>query len=162
HILNGCSFGPQCKLSGEISNSIILGYSNKQHYGFLGSSYIGEWVNFGAGTTNSNLKNNYSEITLYFNEKRHCTGLKFLGVLCGDHVKTAVGTMLNTGTIIGVGANIFKPGLTDKYIPSFSWGPGEKYSFDKFLKTARIVMERREKSMPQSSEELLESIFQKS
>ncbi|MBN2363149.1 hypothetical protein JXL83_03365 [candidate division WOR-3 bacterium] len=159
HILNGCSFGPQCRLSGEISKSLFIGYSNKQHSGFLGNSYVGEWVNFGAGTTNSNLKNNYSEITVHYKGEFHRTGMTFLGLLCGDHVKTAIGTLFNTGTTVGLGANIFKPGLTDKCIPSLSWGPGEKYSFDKFLKTAETVMSRRERKLTDSYGEMLEHIF---
>ncbi|MBN1619997.1 hypothetical protein JW890_04685 [candidate division WOR-3 bacterium] len=159
HILNGCSFGPQCRLSGEISKSIFTGYSNKQHYGFIGNSYVGEWVNFGAGTSNSNLKNNYSEISVSFNGVTRRTGLNFLGLLCGDHVKTAIGTLFNTGTTAGFGANVFKPGLTDKCIPSFSWGPGEKYSFDKFIATAQTAMSRREVNLTESYREMAEKLF---
>ncbi len=159
HILNGCSFGPQCRLSGEISKSVFTGYSNKQHYGFIGNSYVGEWVNFGAGTSNSNLKNNYSEIKVNFNGVTHRTGLSFLGLLCGDHVRTAIGTLFNTGTTAGFGANVFKPGLTHKYIPSFSWGPGEKYSFDKFIATAQTAMSRREINLTESYREMAENLF---
>ncbi len=159
HICQGCSLGEITKAGGEISHSIILGFSNKQHYGFLGNSYLGKWVNLGAGTTNSNLKNNYSNIKLKFNNKIYDTDLSILGLLCGDHLKSAIGTLFNTGTVAGFGSNIFSGGLTEKFIPSFSWGHGSKYDLEKFIKTAEIVMSRREKTLSVKYRKMVELIF---
>lgn len=151
NISKGTSLGPITKMSGEISNSICLGYSNKQHFGFLGSSYLGKWINLGAGTTTSNLKNNYSDIKVKFQNRVINTKNKFLGLLCGDHTKSAIGTHFNSGSIVGFGCNIFiKSGLTEKEIKSLSWGPGESYDIKKFLKTAEITMNRRDIEMSES------------
>jgi UDP-N-acetylglucosamine diphosphorylase/glucosamine-1-phosphate N-acetyltransferase len=133
------SIGPGCRVGGEVVASIIHGNSNKGHYGFLGHSYVGEWVNLGAGTTNSNLKNNYSSVKVNGID----TGQQFMGCLIGDFVKTGIGTLINTGTVIGFGANVFGGKLTPKYIVPFSWGETEKYRLDDFLKAAEAIMKRR-------------------
>ena len=110
------------KVGGEIESSIIHSYSNKQHDGFLGHSYLGSWVNLGAGTNNSDLKNNYENITVLLNGKNVVTGSQFVGLIMGDHSKTAIGTLFNTGTIVGISSNIFGAGFPARNIPSFSWG----------------------------------------
>ncbi len=140
------TIGPVCKVGGEVEESILLGYSNKQHDGFLGHSYLGAWINIGADTNNSDLKNNYGEITVYLNNKSIPTGRRFMGLIMGDHSKTAINTMFNTGTVVGVSCNIYGDGFPPKYIPSFSWGGSgglREYNFDKSVEVARIVMERR-------------------
>jgi len=156
------SIGKVSKISGEVEESIIQGYSNKQHYGFLGHSWLGKWVNLGAGTTNSDLKNNYSPISVIISEKKINTGLRFLGSIIGDHTKTAIGTILNTGTIIGVCCNIFGDGFPPKYIPSFSWGGAQgltTYNLEKAIKTAEIVMKRRNIKMDNRYKKILQKIF---
>ncbi|MCX5750900.1 MAG: putative sugar nucleotidyl transferase [Candidatus Saganbacteria bacterium] len=142
-IRSGTSIGPHCKIGGEVSVSIILGYSNKAHYGFLGHAYLAEWVNLGAGTTNSNLKNTYSGVKIWNKGKIIESGEQFLGCLIGDHVKTAIGTMINTGSVIDVVSNIFDLSPTPKYIPPFSWGKDEEYTIEKAFEVARICAERR-------------------
>ncbi|MBZ0263869.1 hypothetical protein K8I28_04300 [bacterium] len=140
------SVGPVCKLGGEVEESIIQGYSNKQHEGFLGHALVGEWVNLGADTNNSDLKNNYSSISIVLDGENIDTGEQFFGGILGDHVKTGINTMLNTGTVIGVGSNIFGSDFPPKHIEPFSWGSaaGMKiYEFDRFIHTARTVMARR-------------------
>jgi UDP-N-acetylglucosamine diphosphorylase/glucosamine-1-phosphate N-acetyltransferase len=143
--IRACSIGEVSKVRGEISNSILLGHSNKSHTGFVGHSYLGRWVNLGAGTTTSNLKNTYGSIQVRTGHGVVDTGLQFLGSLIGDHVKTGIGMMLTTGSIIGAGANVF--GRTSpKYVPPFAWGenePYERYDLDKFLAVAERMMERR-------------------
>lgn len=141
-----CTIGPWCKVGGEVENSIFQGYSNKQHDGFMGHSFISEWVNIGADTNTSDLKNNYGNIRAQMGNHTVDTGRMFLGFLCGDHTKTAINTQLNTGTICGVSSNIFTTGFPPKFIPSFSWGGTEHappYSIDKALETAARVMARR-------------------
>ena len=146
-IRSGCSFGPVCRVGGEVEESIMLGYCNKYHEGFLGHAYLGEWVNLGALTTNSDLKNNYKEISVEIGGKSINTGSIKVGCSIGDHTKTGIGTMLNTGLNIGFSCNLYGAALfTDKSIPSFSWGtPGEltKYKTDKAAETAAISMNRR-------------------
>ena len=157
------SIGKVSKVSGEIEESIIQGYSNKQHYGFLGHSYLGEWVNLGAGTTNSDLKNNYSAVSVNISGKKLNTGLQFLGSIIGDHTKTGIGTILNTGTIIGVSCNIFGEGFPPKYIPSFSWGGAPEfktYNLEKAIKTAEIVMERRGIKMDKKYKDMMKKIYE--
>ena len=121
-IYEGCSIGPFCKIGGEINNSVFFGYSSKSHDGFIGNSVIGEWCNLGADTNNSNLKNNYSNVKLWNYEFQSFidTGLQFCGMIMGDHSKTGINTMINTGSVIGVGVNLFGPGFTRNFIPSFS------------------------------------------
>lgn len=142
--------GPYSKVGGEINNSVIFGYSNKAHDGFLGNSVLGEWCNIGADSNNSNLKNNYEKVKLWnYNKKRFVsTGLQFCGLIMGDHSKCGINTMFNTGTVVGVSSNIFGEGFPRNYIPSFSWGGAKgftDYKLDKAVETARLVFERREK-----------------
>jgi len=145
--------GPYCKVGGEISNAVFFGYSNKAHDGFLGNSVIGEWCNLGASTNNSNLKNNYSEVKVYSydSQKMVSTGLQFCGLLMGDHSKTSINSMFNTGTVVGIGCNIFDGGFPPKHVISFSWGGGregfEMYQFDKFIEAEKRVFARRNLEM---------------
>ncbi|QNL22476.1 GlmU family protein [Hyphobacterium sp. CCMP332] len=158
------TIGPYSKAGGEISNSVIFGYSNKGHDGFLGNSVIGEWCNIGADTNTSNLKNNYDEVKLwnYSKERFIKTGEQFCGLIMADHSKCGINTMFNTGTSVGVGANIFGSGFPANFIPSFFWGgPQGKATFtiNKMLETARIVMSRRNKTLDKTNEDILEMIF---
>ncbi len=142
------SIGPHCKVGGEVNNSVIMGYSNKAHDGFLGNSVLGEWCNLGADTNNSNLKNNYANVNLYsYNtHKLENTGLQFCGLIMGDHSKSGINTMFNTGTVVGVGCNIYGGGFPPTHIPSFSWGGSEglqDYKLEKLFETAERVFERR-------------------
>ena len=148
-ITGDTSIGPHCKVGGEISNSVIFGFSNKGHDGYLGNSVIGEWCNLGADTNTSNLKNNYGEVSFYdyAENKFISSGSIFGGVIIGDHTKCSINTMINTGSSFGVGCNIYDGGFPPKVIPSFSWGNRENrtvYSLDKFISTAKIVMSRRQ------------------
>jgi len=156
--------GPYCKIGGEVSNSIFLGYSNKAHDGFLGHSIVGEWCNIGAGTSNSNLKNNYDIVKMwdYESKKFKDSGRQFLGLYMGDHSKCAINTSFNTGSTIGVNCNIFGSGFPRNYIPSFSWGgtSGYKdYDIEKAIKTAKIVMKRRSVKMSSEYEIMLRRAF---
>ena len=155
------TLGPMCKIGGEIEDVIFQGYSNKQHDGFLGHSYIGEWVNLGANTNNSDLKNNYGSIRLNIEDKIIETGKQFLGTMMGDYTRTGISTMLNTGTIIGLGANIFGAGFQDKYIPSFQWGKESRTDLDKFLLTAENMKKRRGNKMSHEEKEFLTKLFEK-
>ncbi|UCC78706.1 MAG: hypothetical protein JSW64_10535 [Candidatus Zixiibacteriota bacterium] len=143
----GSSLGPVCRVGGEVEESIMLGYCNKYHEGFLGHAYLGEWVNLGALTANSDLKNNYKEISVEIGGKSVNSGSVKVGCFIGDHTKTGIGTMLNTGINIGFSCNLYGAGLfNDKIIPSFSWGtPGNlgKYKLEKAVETAAISMNRR-------------------
>ncbi len=155
------SIGPVCKVGGEIEESIIQGYSNKQHDGFLGHSYLGAWINIGADTNNSDLKNNYSEISIYLNNRTINTGKRFLGLIMGDHTKTAINTMINTGTIVGVNCNIFGEGFPPKFVPSFSWGGADglrEYNFEKAIEVAKVVMERRSITFSENDYKLFKSV----
>ena len=144
--IRACSIGDVCKVRGEISSTILLGHSNKGHTGFVGNSYLGRWVNLGAGTITSNLKNTYGPIALWTPSGVRDTGLQFLGALMGDHAKLGIGSLVNTGTVIGAGANVFGANVTPKYIPPFAWGeaePWDRIEFDKFCEIAERMMERR-------------------
>lgn len=155
------SIGAWCKVGGEVEGSIILGFSNKQHDGFLGHSYLGQWVNLGADTNTSDLKNNYGQVRVTFPWGQANSGTMFLGSLIGDHSKAGINTMLNTGTVIGVGANVFGGGFPPKSIPSFAWGGSDgfvEYDRDKAIQTARTVMLRRKITMTDAEEKLLRSI----
>ncbi len=161
-IKENVSAGKVCKLGGEIEDSIIMPYSNKQHSGFLGHAYLGSWVNIGADTNCSDLKNNYSTIKINQNGRHIDTGLQFLGLIMGDHSKTAINSMFSTGTIAGFSCNIFGSGFPDKFIPSFSWGGAEKtetYDVKKSIETARIVMKRRNVNFTTADEDLFNTIF---
>ena len=141
------SIGPVCRVHGEVEESIVLGYSNKAHAGFLGHAYLGRWVNLGAMTTNSDLKNNYGTIRMWTPDGETDTGLIKLGCLIGDHVKTGIGALLNTGTVIGAGSNLYGTDMPPKYVPPFSWGSGAElvpYDPEKFLDVTQTVMKRRE------------------
>ncbi|NNG16339.1 MAG: hypothetical protein HKM89_07655 [Gemmatimonadales bacterium] len=137
--------GPQCRVRGEVTDSVFLGYANKAHDGFLGHSVLGHWVNLGALTTTSNLKNTYGEVALEVAGARIPTGRQFVGTLFGDHVKTAIGTMLGTGTVVSVGANLFGSEAVPKYVPPFAWGNASPERMDEtsFLKVAGRAMPRR-------------------
>jgi UDP-N-acetylglucosamine diphosphorylase/glucosamine-1-phosphate N-acetyltransferase len=140
------SIGDHCKVRGEFSNSIVLGHSNKGHAGFVGHSYLGRWVNLGALTTTSNLKNTYGPVQMWTPRGVRTTGQQFLGTLFGDHAKTGIGTMLSTGTVMGTGANVFGANTPPKVIPPFAWGttePYDTYDVTRFLVVAERVMARR-------------------
>ena len=159
----GSSFGPVCRVGGEVEESIMLGYCNKYHEGFLGHAYLGEWVNLGALTTNSDLKNNYKEISVEMGGESVDTGSIKIGCFIGDHTKTGIGTMLNTGINIGCSCNLYGAGLfAEKRIPSFSWGiPGnlERYRLEKAVETAAISMNRRGVEFSGLHEKLFKDIY---
>ena len=143
--VSGCSIGEWCKVRGEISTSVMLAYSNKGHDGFVGHSYLGSWVNLGAGTTTSNLKNTYGSVSLWTPNGIRDTGLQFLGTLFGDHVKTGIGLTLTTGTVLGAAANVYDR-MPPKVVPPFAWGSGAPYGsfeLDRFLVVAERMMSRR-------------------
>lgn len=156
--------GPHSKVGGEVNNSVIFAYSNKGHDGFLGNSVLGEWCNLGADTNNSNLKNNYGNVKLYNypQDRMIDTGLQFCGLIMGDHSKCGINTMFNTGTVVGVGANIFGGGFPPTHIPSFSWGGAEnmeEYKFDKMIETANRVYARRNLTVNDIEKNILETVF---
>ncbi|MBZ0200842.1 MAG: hypothetical protein K8H86_13310 [Ignavibacteriaceae bacterium] len=156
------SIGKVCKVGGEIEGSIMLPYSNKQHAGFLGHAYLGSWVNIGADTNCSDLKNNYGSVKVYINGEVIDSGSQFLGVIIGDHSKTAINTMFNTGTIVGFSCNIFGAAFPQKYLPSFSWGGSEAvttYDIERSIETATRVVARREKTLFDVEEKLFRKIF---
>ena len=164
-IYGGTTIGPHSKVGGEVNNSVIFGYSNKGHDGFLGNAVIGEWCNLGAGTNNSNLKNNYAEVKLWSYETGRFakTGLQFCGLMMGDHSKCGVNTMFNTGTVLGVSANIFGPGFPRNFIPSFSWGGSggfTTYQMNKVKEVATVVMLRRGLDFDEKEVKILEHIFE--
>jgi hypothetical protein len=137
-----------------------LGYANKAHYGFIGHSVIGRWVNLGAGTTNSNLKNTYGPVRLVVGSERIETGMQFLGSIIGDHAKTAIGVQLDTGTVIGAGANVFGAVRPPKYVAPFAWGPGgERLELEGFLKMAERVMPRRGVEFTEEVRRMLADIY---
>ncbi|MFH1011142.1 MAG: putative sugar nucleotidyl transferase [bacterium] len=157
-LYGGSSFGPVCKLGGEITQTIIQGYSNKQHDGFLGHAHLGQWVNLGAGTNNSNLKNNYTPVKVEVGEKLLDTGHQHIGCFIGDHTKTAIGTVVNTGTVIGVGCNLLGPEFPPRFVLSFHWGGAERLlavPFNHIVEAARLAMARRGKTLSQAEEELM-------
>jgi len=159
------SIGPVCKIHGEVEESVILGYSNKAHDGFLGHAYLGRWVNLGALTTNSDLKNNYGSVRVDLGSGELDTGITKLGCFLGDHVKTGIGMMLNTGTVIGAGSMIYGSAMPPKRVPPFVWGTGDdwvSYRFDKFVETARTVMSRRRIELDPANEEVLRRAWQDS
>ncbi len=154
----GSSFGPQCRLRGEVEATVALGYVNKAHDGFIGHSYLAEWVNLGALTTNSDLKNNYSNVSLQTPAGVIETGERKIGSFLGDHVKTRIGCLLDTGTIVGIGANLVgEPAMPSKWVPDFAWGTkGEdEYGLEKFLATAEIVMSRRGVTLDDAARRIL-------
>jgi UDP-N-acetylglucosamine diphosphorylase/glucosamine-1-phosphate N-acetyltransferase len=160
------TIGLYSKVGGEISNSVIFGYSNKGHDGFLGNSVIGEWCNLGADTNTSNLKNNYSEVKIwnYAEQKMVGTGKQFCGTLMGDHAKCSINTMLNTGTVVGVGANLFGAAFPPKYVPNFAWGGTEnfdKFDFEAFCSMVERVIQRRNLNLTAVEKGILQYIYTK-
>ncbi|HPF95804.1 MAG: glucose-1-phosphate thymidylyltransferase [Mangrovimonas sp.] len=157
--------GPYSKVGGEVSNSVIFGYSNKGHDGFLGNSVLGEWCNLGADTNNSNLKNNYAEVRLWdYNTGGFArTGLQFCGLMMGDHSKCGINTMFNTGTVVGVSANIFGSGFPRNFVPSFSWGGSAgftEYLTSKAFEVAKVVMSRRNMEFSEQDAAILSYVFE--
>lgn len=164
-IYGATTLGPYCKVGGEVHNSVLFGCSSKGHDGYLGNSVIGEWCNLGADTNNSNLKNNYAEVKLwnYSTGRFANTGLQFCGLMMGDHSKCGINTMFNTGTVIGVSANIFGSGFLRNFIPSFSWGGASgftEYKTNKVFEVAKVVMQRRGLEFDAKEAAILEHIFE--
>ena len=163
-IYGATTLGPHVKVGGEVNNSVIFGYSNKGHDGFLGNSVIGEWCNLGADTNNSNLKNNYGEIKVwnYASEKEENSGLQFCGLMMGDHSKSGINTMFNTGTVVGICANVFGSDFPPKHIASFTWGGAhamEEFQLDKAFEVAERMMERRKIPLTKIDKQILTEIF---
>jgi UDP-N-acetylglucosamine diphosphorylase/glucosamine-1-phosphate N-acetyltransferase len=164
-VYGATTVGPHCRIGGEVNNSVLFGYSNKGHDGFLGNSVLGEWCNIGADSNNSNLKNNYEEVRLwsYETEGFARTGLQFCGLMMGDHSKCGINTMFNTGTVIGVSTNIFGSGFPRNFVPSFSWGGASgftTYITKKAFETAKIVMSRRHVEFTEEDGKILEHVFE--
>ena len=162
-IYGATTIGPHCKVGGEVNNIVIFGYSNKGHDGFVGNSVIGEWCNLGADTNSSNLKNNYATVKLWnYGQKKFVdTGLQFAGLIMGDHSKTAINTQFNTGTIVGVAANIFKSGFPPNLVEGFSWGGmkgDEKFNLKKSYEVAEKAMGRRKVELTEADKKILEHI----
>lgn len=163
-IYGATTVGPHCRVGGEINNSVLFAYSNKGHDGFLGNAVLGEWCNIGADSNNSNLKNNYESVKLwdYETERFVNTGLQFCGLMMGDHSKCGINTMFNTGTVVGVSANIFGAGFPRNYIANFTWGGPQgtqAYLPTKAFETARVVMSRRNVDFSAYDEDILTHIF---
>jgi UDP-N-acetylglucosamine diphosphorylase/glucosamine-1-phosphate N-acetyltransferase len=166
-VYGATTVGPHCRIGGEINNSVLFGYSNKGHDGFLGNSVLGEWCNIGADSNNSNLKNNYEEVKLWSFETESFakTGLQFCGLMMGDHSKCGINTMFNTGTVVGVSANIFGSGFPRNFIPSFSWGGASgfvTYQTNKAFEVAKIVMDRKQEEFTEQDKAILEHVFEES
>ena len=162
-IYGATTIGPSCKVGGELSNVIFQGFSNKGHDGFLGNSYIGEWCNLGADTNVSNLKNNYGPVSAYCYEKEQQvnTGMQFLGLFMGDHSKTGINTMFNTGSVVGVSCNLYGAGFFPKNTPSFSWGEPSSlvpFRIEKATEYANRMMERRSEKLSESEEDILKHL----
>ncbi|MGG8497786.1 GlmU family protein [Tenacibaculum sp. TC6] len=163
-IYGATTLGPHCKVGGEVNNAVLFGYTNKGHEGYLGNSVLGEWCNLGADTNNSNLKNNYAEVRLWNYETGRFakTGLQFCGLMMGDHSKCGINTMFNTGTVVGVSANIFGSGFPRNFIPSFSWGGASgftEYKTDKVFEVAEVVMKRRGIEFDEVEKKILDHVF---
>ncbi len=159
------TIGPHSKVCGEVSNSVIFGYSSKGHEGYLGNAVLGEWCNIGADSNNSNLKNNYAKVRIwnYATESFDQTGLQFCGLMMGDHSKTAINTMFNTGTVIGVNCNIYVPGFPRNFIPSFSWGGASGFSSyqpKKAFDVAKVMMARRGVEFDDKEARILQHVFE--
>ena len=163
-IYGATTLGPHCKVGGEVNNSVIIGYSNKGHDGFLGNSALGEWCNLGADTNNSNLKNNYDEVKAwsYVYGRFAKTGQQFCGLIMGDHSKSGINTMFNTGTVVGVSANVYGAGFPRNFIASFTWGGPQgtmEYRIDKALDTADRMMKRRGLEVDEVEKAILEQVY---
>ena len=164
-VYGATTVGPHCRIGGEINNSVLFGYSNKGHDGFLGNSVLGEWCNIGADSNNSNLKNNYEEVKLWSFETESFakTGLQFCGLMMGDHSKCGINTMFNTGTVVGVSANIFGSGFPRNFVPSYSWGGASgfvTYQTHKAFEVAKIAMDRRHVAFTDQDKAILEHVFE--
>jgi UDP-N-acetylglucosamine diphosphorylase/glucosamine-1-phosphate N-acetyltransferase len=152
-----------CKIGGEVEESVVQGWSNKQHEGFLGHAWLGEWVNLGADTNNSDLKNNYSSVRVWEVGRFVDSSRMFVGLLCGDHVKSAIDTQFNTGTVVGLSSQIFGSGFPPKFVPPFSWGGAaglERYDLERALETARAVMARRRRDLGPAYERAFRRVFE--
>jgi len=161
-IYENTSIGEVCKVGGEVEDSIIHSFSNKQHDGFLGHAYLGSWVNLGADTNNSDLKNNYGSVKVYINDEQIDSGSMFVGLTMGDHSKSSINTMFNTGTVVGVSTNVFGSGFPPKYIPSFTWGGSDSltsYALDRSIDVAKRVMERRRIPFTEIDERIFRKVF---
>lgn len=163
-IYTGTTIGPHCKVGGEVSNSVFNGYSNKAHDGFLGNAVIGEWCNLGADTNNSNLKNNYEKVKVWnYRQKQFIsTGLQFCGLFMGDHSKSSINMMFNTGTTVGICCNVYGAGFPRTYIPSFSWGGASAmtiYEIESAFKTAEIVMQRRNIPFTEADKNIFSTVY---
>jgi UDP-N-acetylglucosamine diphosphorylase/glucosamine-1-phosphate N-acetyltransferase len=163
-IYGATAIGPHCRVGGEVNNSVIMGYSNKAHDGFLGNSVLGEWCNLGADTNNGNLKNTYGEVNMwsYAEQASVPTGLQFCGLIMGDHSKSGINTMFNTGTVVGVCANVFGGGFPPRHIPSFAWGGADglvQHVFGKATATMQRVMERRRVPFTALDERILRHVY---
>ncbi len=161
-VVREASIGPGCRIRGEVQSCVILGFTNKAHDGFLGHSIVGCWVNLGAMTTNSDLKNTYSPVRVIIGGRKTDTGLLKVGCFLGDHVRTGIGTMLQTGTVVGAGSNLFGDGMPPRDVPPFSWGTGSdlsEYRLDRFLETAATVMARRGITMTDGVQRLYRRAF---
>jgi len=164
-VYGATTVGPHSVIGGEVNNSVLFGYSNKGHDGFLGNAVLGEWCNIGADSNNSNLKNNYEEVKLWSYETENFakTGLQFCGLMMGDHSKCGINTMFNTGTVVGVSTNIFGAGFPRNFVPSFSWGGASgftTYLTKKAFETAKIVMARRNIEFSEEDAKILEHVFE--
>ena len=164
-IYGATTLGPYCKVGGEVNNSVLMGNSSKGHEGFLGNSVLGEWCNLGADSNNSNLKNNYAEVKLWDYETGRFakTGLQFCGLMMGDHSKCGINTMFNTGTVVGVSANIYGSGFPRNFVPSFSWGGASgftEYKTNKVFEVASVVMKRRNLVFDEKEQRILEHVFE--
>ncbi len=158
------TIGPYCKIGGEVSNSVIFGYSNKSHEGFIGNSVLGEWCNLGADTNTSNMKNDYGTVKQwsYYEQGMRDTGRQFCGLVMGDHSKAGINTMFNTGTVVGVSCNLFGGDFPPKYVPSFSWGGAsglEIYHLDKAIEVADRAMQRRGMRLAETDRQMLTTVF---
>ena len=164
-IYGGTTIGPHSKVGGEVANSVMMGFSNKGHDGYMGNSVLGHWCNLGADTNTSNLKNNYAQVRLwdYDTERFAKTGTQFCGLMMGDHSKCGINTMFNTGTVVGVSANIFGAGYPRNFIPSFTWGGSsgmETYNTKKAFEVTAIVMGRRGLEFDTQEQAILNEVFE--
>jgi UDP-N-acetylglucosamine diphosphorylase/glucosamine-1-phosphate N-acetyltransferase len=164
-IYGATTVGPYCKVGGEVNNSVFFAYSNKGHDGFVGNAVIGEWCNLGADTNNSNLKNTYEEVKLwnYTSERFDKTGLTFCGLMMADHAKSGINTMFNTGTVVGVGSNIFGSGFPRNFVPDFSWGGAsgfETFQIKKMFQVAEAMCKRRNVEFTETDKEIILHVFE--
>jgi UDP-N-acetylglucosamine diphosphorylase/glucosamine-1-phosphate N-acetyltransferase len=165
-IYGATTIGPYCRIGGEVNNAVVWGYSSKGHEGYLGNAVVGEWCNIGADSNNSNLKNNYGDVKLwnYPTQSMRNTGLLFCGLIMADHAKCGINTMFNTGTVVGVSANVFGGGYPPNYIPDFTWGGAdglEEYAYDKMMQTAnRTIGRRPHRSFDDAEKAILTKVYQ--